>query len=275
MSSYYNTFYQHIISLGAKLAIALSLLSISRLLLYFFNTPMFPDVSSGHLLAIIIAGLRFDLSALLMVNGVFILLNVLPFGFIRNNIYRKVANVIFVLSNSIALMPGYADVIYYRFTHKRTTGDIFNYLAVNNDLGTQFPQFVKDFWYIFLFWFASIALLIWICRTTNPVSDTTNNSGKFPKGASWLAFAIISVLTIIGIRGGLQLKPISLISACKYTSSNNVPLVLNSPFTIFKTINQKALSKMHYFPSEAQAEELYPVVHHFPESKDTLLADAG
>ena len=236
---------------------------------------MFPDVSSGHLLAIIIAGLRFDLSALLMVNGVFILLNVLPFGFIRNNIYRKVANVIFVLSNSIALMPGYADVIYYRFTHKRTTGDIFNYLAVNNDLGTQFPQFVKDFWYIFLFWFASIALLIWICRTTNPVSDTTNNSGKFPKGASWLAFAIISVLTIIGIRGGLQLKPISLISACKYTSSNNVPLVLNSPFTIFKTINQKALSKMHYFPSEAQAEELYPVVHHFPESKDTLLADAG
>jgi phosphoglycerol transferase MdoB-like AlkP superfamily enzyme len=270
-----RSFFQHYISLGAKLAIALGLLSVSRILFYLFNIQMFPEVSAGHIILIIITGLRFDLSALLMVNGVFILLNILPFSFIRNRIYRKVANIIFILTNTIALIPNFADVIYYRFTHKRTTGDIFNYLSVNNDLGTQFPQFVKDFWFIFLFWFASIALLIWICRRMKPVSDYSYNSKKFPRGTAWFVFAVASILTIVGIRGGVQLKPISIITAGKYTSANNIPLVLNSPFTIIKTINQEALPKMHYFTDDFEAETIYPVVHNFSGDSGPMLTGVG
>jgi phosphoglycerol transferase MdoB-like AlkP superfamily enzyme len=237
--------------------------------------PMFPDITAGHILVIIISGLRFDLSALLMVNGVFILLNILPFPFIRTRIYRRMTNILFVLTNAIALMPNFADVIYYRFTHKRTTGDIFNYLGVNNDLGTQFPQFVKDFWYIFLFWFASIALLIWVCSRKISVSENKINTGQMSTISAWLAFVILSVLTLIGIRGGLQLKPISIITAGKYTNTNNIPLILNSPFTIIKTINQEALPKMHYFPSDSEAETIYPVVHTFSGNQNPLLSGAN
>jgi phosphoglycerol transferase MdoB-like AlkP superfamily enzyme len=266
------TFYKHYISLGAKLAMALILLSVSRILLFIFNTSMFPDVSAWHMTYIAFAGLRFDIGALLIVNGIFILMNILPFAFSRNKIYRKAANILFVVSNAIALMPNFADIIYYRFTHKRTTGDIFNYLAVNNDLGTQFPQFVKDFWFIFLFWIASIVLLIWICQRMKPAQLKKTNAGKFQIRPALLGFAIVSVITIIGIRGGLQLKPISIMTAGKYTSSGNIPLILNSPFTIIKTINQKALPKMHYFPNDAQAEAVYPVVHRFSECSGPLYA---
>jgi phosphoglycerol transferase MdoB-like AlkP superfamily enzyme len=270
-----RTFNQHYISLGSKLAFAFGMISISRFLLYIFNMPMFPAISAGHLLLIVIAGLRFDLSALLIVNGVFILLNILPFRFVGNKIYRKTANILFVITNSIALMPNFADIVYYRFTHKRTTGDIFNYLSVNNDLGTQFPQFIKDFWFIFIFWITSIVLLIWICHRMKPVPDNTTNLWKYQRLKAWLTFAIISAITVVGIRGGLQLKPISIITAGHYTNANNIPLVLNSPFTIIKTMNQQALPKMHYFSTEAQAEDLYPVVHRFAGSSNPMLANAG
>jgi len=275
MSSPNRTFYRHYMSLFAKLAFALAVLFISRILLYVFNASMFPDVSVWHMTFIALAGLRFDLAAMLMVNGVFILMNILPFAFSRNKIYRKAANILFVVTNAIALVPNFADIIYYRFTHKRSTGDIFNYLAVNNDLGTQFPQFVKDFWFIFLFWIASIALLIWICRMLKPVTVKKTNTGKFPVKEAWLAFALTAVLTIVGIRGGLQLKPVSIITAGKYTSAENIPLLLNSSFTIIKTINQQALPKMHYFADDARAEAIYPVEHRFSESSDSTLAVPG
>jgi phosphoglycerol transferase MdoB-like AlkP superfamily enzyme len=275
MSSPNRTFYRHYISLCAKLAFALVILFISRILLYVFNASMFPDVSVWHITFIAFAGLRFDIAAMLMVNGIFILMNILPFAFSRNKNYRKATNILFVVTNAIALMPNYADVIYYRFTHKRTTGDIFDYLGVNNDLGTQFPQFVKDFWFIFLFWFASIAMLIWICRRLKPETVKKTNTGKFPVKKAWLAFAFISVLTIVGIRGGLQLKPVGIITAGKYTSAENIPLLLNSSFTIIKTINQQALPKMHYFADDARAEAIYPVEHRFSESSDTKLAIPG
>jgi len=270
-----HIFNQHYRSLGIRLSVAFGLLFFSRILLYIFNTSMFPEVSAGHMILIAFVGLRFDLAAVLMVNGVFILMSILPFAFTGTNFYRKTANIIFVLANTIALAPNYADIIYYRFTHKRSTGDIFNYLAVNNDLGTQLPQFVKDFWFIFLFWIASIVLLVWICLRMKPVSVNKNSNGKFPYKISWLAFAIASVITVTGIRGGLQLKPISIITAGKYTNSGNIPLVLNSPFTIIKTLNQKALPKMHYFPDDAQAEAIYPVIHNFSGSSYPILADTG
>jgi phosphoglycerol transferase MdoB-like AlkP superfamily enzyme len=267
-----RTLYQQYTSMAGKLAVAFVLLFFSRILLYIFNTPMFPDISIGHFLSIAFAGLMFDISSLLMVNGIFILMSILPFSFTRNEIYRIATNIIFVFSNTLALMPNYVDVIYYRFTHKRTTGDIFNYLGVNNDLGTQFPQFVKDFWYIFLFWFASIAMLIWICRRMKPVSENITDTDKSNIIVALLSFILLSALALIGIRGGLQLKPISIITAGKYTNANNIPLILNSPFTIIKTINQEALPKMNYFSNDSEAEAIYPVVHSFSGNPNQMLS---
>jgi len=262
----------HYIVLFAKLAVALALISTSRYLFYMFNVEMFPDITAGHLLWITIAGLRFDLAALLMVNGVFILMNILPFAFSRNNAYQKTGNIIFIVTNAIALLPNFADIIYYRFTLKRTTGDIFDYLFVNNDLGTQFPQFIKDFWYIFVLYIFAIVILIYITRRFKLQANKKHNSAKFSAVLAWAGFILISAFTLIGIRGGLQLKPISLITAGNYTQAATVPLVLNSPFTIIKTINQQSLSKVHYFVNDADAEALYPVVHQFTGSTNSLLS---
>jgi phosphoglycerol transferase MdoB-like AlkP superfamily enzyme len=257
---------------AAKLMVALALLTASRLLLYIVNIEMFPGISVLHLLWITVAGLRFDFAAILMINSLFILLNILPFPFTRNIFYQKTSNIIFIFTNAIALLPNFADLIYYRFTLKRTTGDIFDYLFVNNDLGTQFPQFIKDFWYIFVMYILAIGTLIWITGRFNLGSAKNKNTEGFSYKLAWPGFILVSALTLVGIRGGLQLKPISLITAGKYTQAANVPLVLNSPFTIIKTINQQALPKMKYFANDADAEAIYPVFHQFSSFSDSLHA---
>ena len=263
---------RHYNALAAKLAIALALITTSRFLLYVFNIEMFPAITVAHFLWIIVAGLRFDLAALLMVNGVFILMNILPFAFSRDKTYQKAGNIVFIVSNSIALLPNFADLIYYRFTLKRTTGDIFDYLFVNNDLGAQFPQFIKDFWYIFVLYILAVGILIWITRRFKLQTDKKHEITKYSTGLAWTSFFLIAVFTMIGIRGGFQLKPISIITAGNYTQATNIPLILNSPFTIIKTINQQSLPKMHYFAHDAEAEALYPVVHQYTDRKDSMLA---
>ena len=272
MASHNRIFDQHYRALGAKLAVAFGLLFISRILLYIFNTALFPGLSMRHILWIALAGLRFDLSALCMVNGAVILWNILPCAFSRTNYSRHITNCFFVLGNAVALLPNYVDVIYYRFTLKRTTGDIFSYLAVQNELPTLIPHFLKDFWYIFLFWIASIAGLLWICRKVKPVANPEPCPRRILSGTAWLTFALVAVLTLIGIRGGLQMIPISILTASLYTTAKTVPLVLNTPFAIIKTITEQSLPSMDYFPSLAQAEAIYPVVHQFSKNPNPLLA---
>lgn len=272
MSFIYRSSSWHYIVLAAKLAIALALITTSRFLLYVFNVEMFPAISALNLLWITITGLRFDVAALLMVNGVFILMNILPFAFSRNKTYQKAANIIFIVTNSIALLPNFADIIYYRFTLKRTTGDIFDYLFVNNELDALLPQFIKDFWYIFVLYIFAIGILIWITRRFKPQTNKKSNRAKFFPVFAWASFVLIAAFTLIGIRGGLQLKPISIITAGNYAQATNVPLVLNSPFTIIKTINQQSLPKMYYFAYDAEAGDIYPVVHQFMGNEDSLRA---
>lgn len=264
----------HYVLLAPKLAIALALVTISRLLLYVFNIEMFPSISPLNLLWITVTGLRFDVAVLLMVNGIFILMNILPFAFIRDKTYQKVGNIIFIVTNSIALFPNFADIIYFRFTLKRTTGDIFDYLFVNNELGSLLPQFIKDFWYIFVLYIIAVGILIWDTRRFKSPSNIKSNKVMFSPVFAWTSFVVIAAFTIVGIRGGLQLKPISIITAGTYAQATNIPLVLNSPFTIIKTINQQSLPKMHYFASDTDAEAIYPVVHQFNGNVDSLRAGA-
>ena len=272
MGFHTRTCNQHYRALGARLAVAFGLLFISRILLYVFNPALFPTLSMRHILWIALVGLRFDFSALCMVNGAVILWNILPFAFSRTNLARHITNCVFVLGNAMALLPNYVDVIYYRFTLKRTTGDIFRYLAVQNELPTLIPQFIKDFWYIFLLWIASIASLLWICRKVKPVANPEPCPRRILSGTAWLTFALVAVLTLIGIRGGLQMIPISILTASLYTTAKTVPLVLNTPFAIIKTITEQSLPSMDYFPSLAQAEAIYPVVHQFSKNPNPLLA---
>jgi phosphoglycerol transferase MdoB-like AlkP superfamily enzyme len=241
------------------ITILISLFTISRIIFYIANLKYFKGIEVLEFLKIFTGGIRFDIASIFMVNSVYILMQLIPFNIKFTKAYQKLALLLFYITNSIALMLNFIDVIYFRFTFKRTTSDIFNYIAVGGDFDKLIPQFIADFWYIFIIILVFIIALVKISGLIHlnylPVQGRKNYVYQF------LFFIIAIFFLIIGVRGGLQLKPIDIINAGKYAENKNVPLVLNTPFTIIKTIGLPVLRKKNYFNKTEELNAIYhPVV---------------
>jgi len=243
-------------ALVLRLIVALLMLALTRLLLYVFNTGLFPGLSLGDLTWFFFTGLRFDLSAVLYANLPVILLLLLPVRARQSGAYQTIVHFLYSIINSILLIPNLVDVIYYRFTMKRLTGDIFSYLNVGADTNL-ITQFLKDFWYIFLIWIACILLITWTSRKIR-VSPCSRIQGFFWYfTGQFLLTLVFSGLTVLGMRGGFQLKPVGILTAADYAEAQDTPLVLNSAFTIMKTFDQKGLEKKTYFRDEKQLSAIF------------------
>jgi len=251
------------ITMCLKILVVLLLFFLSRIFFYLFNLQYFSGAGFGELMKIFFVGLRFDLSAVIIINAPFIFFNSLPFRFRYNKIYQVFLNAYFYIINTIGLMANFVDLIYFRFTLKRTTADIFNYLGVGGDFDKLIPQFLKDFWYVLVIWILFIVLLIYLSsRFKLNVSGAKGKGGdlKFYFLNGFL-FLVVIFASVIGIRGGFQLRPISLITAGNYTSAKYVPLLLNSPFSIAKTVGKESLKTISYFKSETELAKVYTPLH--------------
>ncbi|MBN1200021.1 MAG: LTA synthase family protein, partial [Bacteroidales bacterium] len=164
--------------------------------------------------------------------------------------------------NSLGLMVNLIDIIYYRFTLKRMTSDIFSFLEVGGDFDKLIPQFLGDFWYVLLLWVGFVIVMIMVCRRIRLSKSSTKTKGFRYYAFHSILFAVIVFLTVIGIRGGFQLRPITLVTAGKYASVNDIPLVLNTPFTILRTFTHKNLDHKAYFASDSELEKVFTPIHH-------------
>ncbi|MDR1416332.1 MAG: LTA synthase family protein, partial [Prevotellaceae bacterium] len=138
------------ITLVSNVALMMLLFSVCRLLFYIFNREFSPDTSADQIWSIFVGGLRFDLSALLWANIVYIVLFIIPFKFRYSAAYQKALKVFFVATNAIMLVANCADIIYFKFTLRRTTADIFQEFAGESNYVDLLGHFLVDFWYMWL-----------------------------------------------------------------------------------------------------------------------------
>jgi phosphoglycerol transferase MdoB-like AlkP superfamily enzyme len=246
-----------------RLLVVLLLLFLSRILFYVINLGYFSNLGVAEALRLFIIGMRFDLSALLIINAPFIVMDLVPFRFRYNKIYQGIANGYYYIINSFALLTNFGDSIYFRFTLKRLTADIFNYMGIGGDFDKLIPQFLHDFWYIAVIWILFVALLVY-----GATRFTADHGGANKKGGGFqyivvntFLMLIIAALSVVGIRGGLQLRPIGLVTAGNYTSAKNIPLVLNTPFSIAKTFNKENLKTITWFKKESDLAKIYTPIH--------------
>jgi phosphoglycerol transferase MdoB-like AlkP superfamily enzyme len=208
-------------------------------------------------------GLRFDISAILILNFPVIFFNSIPFRFRYDKVYQGFVNVFFYLINIVALMSNFVDLIYCRFTLKRMTADIFSYLSVGGDFNKLIPQFIHDFWYIPLVWALFSLLLVFFASRFSVVHPKGRSRGKsipYFLIHSFLFLVIIGI-TVIGIRGGFQLRPIGIITAGNYTQAKNVPLLLNTPFSIARSVGHETIQTLTYYRKEDQLEKIFTPLH--------------
>ena len=235
----------------ARMAILVLIYSISRILFYFFNQDFFQELSNIQLLKILIAGIRFDLSVIFLLNTPLIFLSSVPLRIRYHKLYQKICTYLYVIPNSIFFLFNCIDLVYFRFTLKRTTSGVFAMFGKGNDLLNLLPQFLLDFWYVLLIWIILIAILIYlqnrfILNKEKKIFYARKDIFKY-YFIQFIWFVLTCGTTVIGVRGGLQLIPISIISAGQYASSQNIPLVLNTPFAITATFNNNEITDVKYY----------------------------
>jgi len=242
----------HIRLLFYRLVLLILLFTISRIVFHLFNGAYFQIESFHDLFKIYFFGIKYDVVIIAILNALFILVHAIPGNFKDLEIYQKALKVYFVIVNGLTVSLNFIDAKYFDFTNKRSGTDLFKLMNTSEDLWQLIPLFIKDYWYLILIWVITL-IVVWKVYPELKQKTTKTTQDKTSKKHQILQLAILILimgLTFLGARGSLKLKPLRAINAIEYTSAQNIPLVLNTPFTMIKSVNKDALEEVSFFKKE-------------------------
>jgi phosphoglycerol transferase MdoB-like AlkP superfamily enzyme len=255
--------------LALRLILLLFLFSVQRLAFYFYNHSLFDQVTLSSLSYMLYGGVQFDLTAILYFNLLYIVLLLVPFTFRYNKSYQKMLDVLFVFTNSVAFVMNSADVIYYRFSLRRTTFSVLKeFENESGHLMKMLSQFVFTYWYVTLFLVLLLSLFVWSVKQI-PVRNAKPKINLFFFLANTVLLGLVVALCVVGIRGGIgkHVRPITLSNASKYVVNvNERAIVLNTPFSFFRSMETKGFERKKYYANEGLLNDVYTPVH---EANDT------
>jgi phosphoglycerol transferase MdoB-like AlkP superfamily enzyme len=246
-----------------RFAILMGFYSFCRILFYLFNTESFPKVTFLSFLTIMKGGLMFDISALLYLNSAYMLLFLLPFQFKFSHWYQKSLKWLFMIGNGAGIAFNLIDMIYYRYILKRTTASMFDVAAFDAGNSRLIGRFFYDFWYIPAILIILLVLLSMLYSLVKPRPFKFRHPFVyFLSGIP--VILIVFTLSIIGMRGGWRhsTRPINMNNAGAFVNApEEMALVQNTPFCIFRTWGKKAFEHKKYFASEEELSRIYSPVH--------------
>ncbi len=250
-------------ALMLRLLLAMFLFMICRIAFFIYNISYFPETTTFNFLRILWGGLQFDLAAVLYINVIILVLSIIPIDLRFRNGYQSLMKVLYYTLNGVAIAVNVMDFVYYRFTLRRTTADVLDQFENEANLFSLFFQFIIDYWYAIIFW----AFLMWVMvklynkiKVKGPLMQHRITYYT----AGFLAIPLVITLFIGAVRGGFRhsTRPITLSNAGEYVEHpNEVSLVLNTPFAIFRTLGKTKIQKVNYFKDEKELNAQYTPVH--------------
>ena len=102
-----------------RLLISLLFFSLSRLQFLLFNAHYFSDLDGDAIMMAFLGGIRFDITAVIVLNSLYILMNVIPLPFRYKSYWKIPSNIIFYITNITGFALNSVDTVYFRFTSKR------------------------------------------------------------------------------------------------------------------------------------------------------------
>ncbi len=239
----------------ANLTLSFALFFVGRILFYLINYQLFCTIELNEALSILKGGVVFDLAAVAYINLLYMLLMLLPFHLKECNAYQSITKWIFLMLNSIAFMVNVADAFYFPFTKRRTTSSVFN--EFSNDDGI-FKIMIDVIVSNFLIIAVAAALLYLFARLYRKPYKTEQSGNLWIYYPLQLLFLLVAlVLSVFGIRGGIgaDVRPITISNAAQYVENpNNTALVLNTPFSVIRTIGKVSFKDPHYFATSDELE---------------------
>lgn len=226
---------------------------IIRFGFYFYNQTFFPEVNSD----VFLGGVIFDLAALGYLNIIFAILHLIPGKIQQNKKYQNFLFYSFFIINSIFICTNFIDYEYFRFIGRRSSFSILTAEGMSNEIGGLLISFIIDFWKIPIF--MTITVLVFYFglkriqfRNIKPTSKLT----------SFLSlFLVVGLLFTAG--RGVNKKPLSIVDATNYGPLGTSALVLNTPFSVLKTLSKNETLKEVNYLSEEEANSIFNPIQNF------------
>ena len=235
---------------------------LARVLYLLLNYSYFAvDMTYGHLLELFMGGLVFDTSAILITNSLYIFLMLLPWHGKETRLYQQVCKGVFLCINGLALFVNCCDAVYFRFTMRRTTTTIFSEFSnEGNILSIFFQELVNHFYLVFIF-----GVIIWALYKFYRSTRLRQRHYVWWQYdvAMLLSLLFVAPFTVAGIRGGFTtaVRPITISNANQYADHPiEAALVLNTPFSLYRTIGKDVFVVPDYFSPE-DLEVIYSPIH--------------
>ena len=235
---------------------------LARVLYLLLNYSYFSvDMTYGHLLELFMGGLVFDTSAILITNSLYIFLMLLPWHGKETRLYQQVCKGVFLCINGLALFVNCCDAVYFRFTMRRTTTTIFSEFSnEGNILSIFFKELVNHFYLVFIF-----GVIIWALYKFYRSTRLRQRHYVWWQYdvAMLLSLLFVAPFTVAGIRGGFTtaVRPITISNANQYANHPiEAALVLNTPFSLYRTIGKDVFVVPDYFSPE-DLEVIYSPIH--------------
>lgn len=222
--------------------------------------------------------LIFDTSAIIYTNLLFLVLALLPLHWKEeSNAYKHIVKFAYIIPNSIAILANLVDTRYFNWTERRSTASVFSEFSHEDNIGRILGKELISEWYLTL----AAIVLIWLLWKLyrNPLTyRPERNIFSYIKYYIFrdVFLAVTVVLAIVGIRGGIDrsTRPITISNANQYIKSPiQAPLILNTPFSIIRTINKKPFVTPQYYSVDTLARIYTPL--HKPETDSLYIGNKG
>lgn len=263
MKKFISTYLSPLAAVGKNILLLYIVYFLARIVYLLLNWSYFAPTLSMHSFGEILhGGLVFDTSAILVTNIPFFVFMLFPLHWKENHIYQEVCRWYFVIINSFMTAANLCDAVYFKYTMRRTTTTVFQEFHNEGNLFSIFTTEVLNHWYLVLL-FAGIVYVLW---------HFYSQPKLYWRELSWwrydltclLSLAAIAPFVVAGIRGGFSkaVRPITISNANQYVDRPiDAALVLNTPFSIYRTIGTAAFVVPEYFSSEEEMAKVYTPIH--------------
>ncbi|MBQ9584977.1 MAG: sulfatase-like hydrolase/transferase [Muribaculaceae bacterium] len=262
-----SSWFGPVVAVVCNLAIAYVVYLIARIAYLLENYSIFTQgMDSAAIVNAFKGGFMFDSSAIMYTMSLYIVMMLLPLHLKERAGYHKVCKWLFVVVNTLALAVNLMDAVYFQYTSRRTTSTVFGEFSHENNLAAVFGTEFIHHWY-FVVLAAVVAWLMWKLYIMPRLSVERARSWRYYAVMAASVVAMVPVM-IGGMRGGLAhaVRPITVSNANQYVDRPvDAALVLNTPFSLLRTLGKDVFHNPNYYSSEKQLEAVYTPIH-LPDS---------
>ena len=246
-------------AIALNILLSYALLATCRMIFVLTNSELYSTAFENNSLWQMAKGaLLFDTSTVCYLNIGYLVVLLFPLHYKEGKVADAVAKWLFIVPNTVGTVANLCDCVYVPFTGRRTTWNVFSEFGNEENMGSIIGNEIINHWWLVL---VGILIIWFTYKLYTPAKRDKRRVKKYYMQQVCTLVAIAPLL-VFGMRGGIgkAVRPITISNANQYVSSpGDAAIILNTPFSIIRTIGKKAFVEKNYFTNEELESIFTPV----------------